>query len=359
MRVGFAVAALLFAPSLFPGSAQAPFVFAGYLALTLGFQFLIHKRYGQSDLRSALMGAVDIAALTYAVYLLGPASSVLPFVYLLVPVLNAASSPSRGRVAMRLATLGSLLYTTLLLLAGLRVLPYAPARLDDAIMPAAAQLLASGILVTLSVLATTSLVLRQMTALDRVNRRLSEQSQRDDLTGLYNRRTLATVLARQLDRVQRGAELSVMMIDLDGFKGVNDELGHDAGDVLLQEVALALGSEIRSIDLAARYGGDEFVIVLPDVDTQGAMTVAQRIVKAISTTTCARYAPSPVTASVGVATADTADSVASLLRRADMHGYAAKRAGGNRALCGAHVPTDSGVMPQAPNLRVKRRESSG
>jgi diguanylate cyclase (GGDEF)-like protein len=354
VRVGFAICALLFAPRLFQGSQPAVFVFAAYLVLTLGFQFLIHKRYGQSDWRSSIMGAADIGFLTYAVYLLGPASSVLPFVYLLIPVLNAASSPSRGRVAMRLAALGSLAYSSVLLLTGLGILEYAPARVDGTIMPAVAQLLASGLLVALSVVATTSLVLRQMTALDRMNRRLSELSQRDDLTGLYNRRTLGAVLSRQLERVQRGAELSVMMIDLDGFKAVNDQQGHDCGDALLREVAHALGSEIRSIDLAARYGGDEFVIVLPDVEVQGAMIVAQRIVQAISAATAARCASQPVTASVGVTGAESSDTLSSLLRRADLHAYAAKRAGGNRALCGTHVPSDSGVMPQAQNLRARR-----
>lgn len=312
------------------------------------------------DRRSLLMGFVDIAFLTYVVYLLGPASSVVPFLYLLIPVVNAASSLSRSRVSMRLAALGTVVYLGLLVLCSLRLLEYAPARPQP--LPPLPQLIASGTLVAMSVLMTTSIVLRQMTALDRMNKRLAELSHRDELTGLFNRRHLIDELRRQLDRVARGARCGVMMLDLDGFKQVNDALGHDAGDLLLMDIASALTSETRTVDLVARYGGDEFVVVLPDLAPDGFLPVAERIVQAVARVGCERWPHTPVTASVGLTMTRSDDDVASLLRRADAEAYAAKRAGGNRVVVSLTPQLErSGVMvhvdsqdPPAKERRSRR-----
>jgi diguanylate cyclase (GGDEF)-like protein len=197
----------------------------------------------------------------------------------------------------------------------------------------------------MSVLMTTSIVLRQMTALDRMNKRLAELSHLDELTGLFNRRHLIDELRRQLDRVGRGARCGVMMLDLDGFKRVNDELGHDAGDLLLMDIANALNSETRTVDLVARYGGDEFVVVLPDLAADGFLPVAERIVEAVARVGSERWSRTPVTASVGLTMARSDDDVASLLRRADAEAYAAKRAGGNRVVVSLPPQLErSGVM---------------
>lgn len=330
VRVAFALAALSFADSMFPGMTATHGVFVLNLILSLLFQAMIHRGWGAGDLRSLVMGVFDIAVLTYVVYLLGPASSVIPFLYLLIPVVNAASSPSRSRVSMRLAAIGALTYAVLVLLVTLRVLPHAPARPELATLPPLAQLVSSGTLVVLSVLTTTSIVLRQMLALDQMNQRLKDLSQLDELTSLYNRRHLMSELRRQLDRVARGASCAVMMIDLDGFKRVNDALGHDAGDLLLMDIAGALTSETRAVDLVARYGGDEFVVVLPDVSPEGTLAAAERVVQAVARVASERWATTPVTASVGLTMARPDDDVASLLRRADAEAYAAKRAGGHR-----------------------------
>ncbi len=328
VRVAFAVAAVVFADSVCPDDRGVLATSGLFLALSLTFQWIIRQGWGHGQLRSLGMGLIDIAFLTYPVYLLGPSSSVIPFGYLLVPVVNAAASSTRTRVSMMLAAIASLTYIGLLALVGLHIVPYAPARHLSA--PAVAELVASGTLVAMSVMLTTLIVLKQMTALDRMNRQLSELSQLDELTGLYNRRHLLTELHRQLDRVARGANCGVLMIDLDGFKRVNDQLGHDAGDLVLRDIAGALTVETRAVDLVARYGGDEFVVVLPDLAPEGALPVAERVVAAIEKVGRARWPNIPVTASVGVGICRPGDDVASILRRADEQAYAAKRAGGDQ-----------------------------
>lgn len=347
VRVAFGLSALTFADSVFPNIDGALGWMAGYTLLAVGFQWLIHKGILAGEKRSLLMGIVDTAFLSYVVYLLGPASSVLPFVYLLIPVVNAASSSTRTRVAMRLAVLGSIAYAALLVITGFGLFPHAPARPELSAMPPIPQLVASGTLVVLSVLITTNIVLRQMIALDRMNERLAELSNLDELTGLFNRRHLMAELRRQLDRLQRGGTFSVMMIDLDGFKRVNDELGHDAGDLLLIDIASALHQETRAVDLVARYGGDEFVVLLPDATPDGTLAVAQRIVDAVARIASERWSRIPVTASVGIALASKDDDLGSLMRRADSQAYAAKRAGGDRFAVASHaIPTRSGIVAQ-------------
>lgn len=355
LRVTFAVAALVFADGVFPGLRSAQLVFAAYLAVSLIFQLMIWKGFAASDGRSLLMGVVDVACLSYAVYLHGPATSVIPFVYLLIPVVNAASSSSRSRVAMRLAALGSLAYAALLILTALHVLPYAPAGPSvGSTPPSPSYLLSSGILVMFSVLSATSIVLRQMLALERMNARLAELSHRDELTGLFNRRHLMSELRRQIERVARGASCGVMMIDLDGFKRVNDELGHDAGDVLLMDIGTALNSETRGVDFVARYGGDEFVVVLPDLGAEGATVVAERILTAVARVSRERWPETPVSASLGLTLAHPEDDVTALLRRADMQAYAAKRAGGGQLRMNVHRVVDSGVVKSPERRRALR-----
>jgi diguanylate cyclase (GGDEF)-like protein len=354
VRVAFALAALTFADSVFPGMSYAYLVFGVNLVAAIIFQLFIQRGVLAGEQRSLWMGLFDIAFLTYVVYLLGPASSVMPFLYLLIPVLNATSSSSRTRVAMRLAGAGSLAYTLLLVVTGFGLFPHAPARPDLGGVPPVAQLVASGSLVGLSVLVTTSLVLRQMTALDRMNKRLAELSHLDELTGLYNRRYLLSELRRQLERVAREASCGVMMIDLDRFKRVNDEQGHDAGDLLLMDIAGALSAETRAVDIVARYGGDEFVIVLPDVTPEGLMSAGERVVAAVARVGRERWATAPVTASVGLTMARSDDDITTLLRRADGAAYAAKHAGGDGLSMAAYVgPSRSGMVP-APDAGKRR-----
>lgn len=156
----------------------------------------------------------------------------------------------------------------------------------------------------------------------------------DGLTGLMNRRALIEALQREVERCRRKASaLSVVMIDLDHFKDVNDRHGHAMGDAVLRGVASTLRSGIRAVDIAGRYGGEELCLVLPDTDAAGAATVAETLRAAVAAQPYEDGGHSvSITASFGVATFDKEgrNSADLLLRAADEALYAAKTGGRNR-----------------------------
>jgi two-component system cell cycle response regulator len=162
----------------------------------------------------------------------------------------------------------------------------------------------------------------------------------DALTGLYNRRYMESHLASLLEQAAaRGKPLSVLVLDIDYFKAVNDTHGHDAGDDVLREFALRIRKSIRGIDLACRYGGEEFVVVMPETDMAVASAVAERLRRRIAAEHFqielgARNIE--VTISIGIAGLDSAsDNAASILKRADQALYRAKRDGRNRVVADA------------------------
>jgi diguanylate cyclase (GGDEF)-like protein/PAS domain S-box-containing protein len=165
-----------------------------------------------------------------------------------------------------------------------------------------------------------------------LQQRLARQALHDPLTGLANRTLLADRLEHALAGGERtGLRLCVLVLDLDGFKQVNDELGHGAGDELLVEVAVRLGRCVRRGDTLARLGGDEFALVLPDTPASDATTVAERILAELAAPAVVAGQPVPLAASVGVACGEAAGlTPEELLRRADQAMYAAKRAGKGR-----------------------------
>jgi diguanylate cyclase (GGDEF)-like protein len=168
-------------------------------------------------------------------------------------------------------------------------------------------------------------------------RRLEEQTVTDALTGLKNRRFFDERLHEEFRRAQRyGDYLSLIMIDLDHFKAVNDRHGHQAGDSVLREAASLLRGSIRDPDICARYGGEEFAVILPKTHMQGALTVAERVWRALGAKEYALPAGAgapavQVTASLGVAFYPSKDisSGELLLRFADQALYQAKQAGRN------------------------------
>ena len=119
--------------------------------------------------------------------------------------------------------------------------------------------------------------------LETLSRRLRDLAYRDGLTGLYNHRYFQEQLSHEVGRAQRyGHRLSVLMLDVDRFKEVNDTYGHLMGDTLLTYVAQLIGTKLRTSDIPARYGGDEFAVILPETDQEKALAVAQKLGQAVS-----------------------------------------------------------------------------
>ncbi len=147
----------------------------------------------------------------------------------------------------------------------------------------------------------------------------------DDLTGLENRRAVHTHVGRVLEDRQEGAADALLMVDLDHFKRVNDTLGHQEGDAVLREVAVVLRAIVRESDIVGRWGGEEFVVLLPTADVASALGTAERIRAGIAAATS-------VTASVGLALAGPDDTVETWLQRADRALYRAKEEGRDRVV---------------------------
>ena len=169
------------------------------------------------------------------------------------------------------------------------------------------------------------------------NRALSEISARDTLTGLYNRWYVMEKIDSEMNRALRhGAPMSVLMLDLDHFKNVNDSFGHSVGDQVLKNVGQVLRESCRVYDVPGRYGGEEFCIVLPETRVGNTGVVAERIRSRLAATKIPIGNTSvTVTASIGVAGMDSIPdegvvSAAALLDRADRALYSAKHHGRNR-----------------------------
>ena len=179
-----------------------------------------------------------------------------------------------------------------------------------------------------------------------LHERVAAQAITDDLTGIPNYRHFSQWIEQEIARIARfGGELSLVLIDIDNFKAVNDTYGHLLGDAVLEEMGRLLRIESRGIDLAARYGGEEFVLALPETSADGAAEVAERLRRRIEGTRVEignGQPPIKVTASLGVANlpADAAD-VHSLIGAADAALYHAKREGKNRVSRADALPDET------------------
>jgi diguanylate cyclase (GGDEF)-like protein len=204
--------------------------------------------------------------------------------------------------------------------------------------------------------AHAALALRNARLLDEVERLAT----RDEVTGLANRRLFEETFALEVGRHDRtGAPLSLVLLDVDHFKAINDEFGHPAGDAVLRDVGEALAVNTKSFDLAGRYGGDEFVVLLPGCVAADAPRVAERLRAAASR---AVHAPTAVALSAGAATMpDDAGDGARLLAAADEALYAAKRGGRDRVETARWREASPGqgavgvVIPSAPTSSAASR----
>lgn len=174
------------------------------------------------------------------------------------------------------------------------------------------------------------------TGLRNAMERLSESSNRDGLTGIYNRRYLEQRLATEFDRSKRyGGHFSFMLFDLDHFKKVNDTYGHLTGDAVLCAISQRIGSLLRTVDMLGRYGGEEFGVILPSTNLEGAVVVAEKLKQVVARTPVMHKETAiPVTVSIGVAEfkAET-PNYEHLIHCADIALYFSKGNGRNRVTC--------------------------
>jgi diguanylate cyclase (GGDEF)-like protein len=173
--------------------------------------------------------------------------------------------------------------------------------------------------------------------LKRLNQVLKDKSIRDGLTGLYNHRYFWQVMRRDFSLANRhGTGLSCLLIDLDYFKKINDTYGHLFGDTVLRGIGKKIQQHVRQTDVASRYGGEEFAVILPSTNLEGAMVIAETIRKTIEKTALRKGSETVrVTASIGVSSLKEhrADTPEKLLDFADTALYDAKNRGRNRIAC--------------------------
>jgi diguanylate cyclase (GGDEF)-like protein len=178
---------------------------------------------------------------------------------------------------------------------------------------------------------------------------LADLARRDRLTGLLNRRAYDEAIADALARRQRlNEDVSILLLDIDHFKRINDTHGHAAGDDVLRAIAATVTAQVRQIDKVCRIGGEEFVVILHDADRRAAAAMAERVRSAVEQNPVAIDAkPISVTVSIGVAIADDDGDAAALLARADAALYDAKQGGRNRVVTAREASAAARPTPTA------------
>jgi diguanylate cyclase (GGDEF)-like protein len=181
----------------------------------------------------------------------------------------------------------------------------------------------------------TGVIVKLLREVEDARRSLQQQAWRDELTGLLNRRRFAELAQRELQLARRSNQpLALAMVDIDDFKFVNDRHGHAAGDEVLRAVSRAAASALRATDLSARWGGEEFALLLPGTTGAAALAVLARTSQGVRSLEVALEGGAHVscTVSVGVATLQPGEAFDTLVSRADRAMYAAKLAGKDRVV---------------------------
>jgi diguanylate cyclase (GGDEF)-like protein len=273
---------------------------------------------------------------------IGSVVSLLPLNSSLPPRLSAGAAPGvlLTYVVPKAATPAGTGYgTTLPLAGGVGIRAYVP----DAVVShrknaAYIRVAEAGLLALVALMLLTLVLTRPLLRAFRWTEEQASEARIDSLTGLANRRALEEILAAEISRAQRFAhQLAVVLLDLDRFKEINDSFGHAAGDVMLRAVSRLLTSLARQGDTVSRWGGEEFVVVLPETDLAGAQRFAERLRRTIEAHSVGEMQTS---ASCGVATMLPEDTVEDLLGAADQALYQAKTNGRNR--------TEIAARPERP-----------
>ncbi len=339
VRFLLAACGIWLVPLIYPPMSAHRWVFVAYAGVALVEQFLIWRDIAERW-RPVLGGILDMALLTFIVQRIGSSRTAIVALYFVAGIVN--SLVVTPRMGVLLSSIGAAMYSSVVIMEVRGVLPFAPDGPPwlQAMPPTALEGFMQAFLVTILLMFGTAIV---ATLLQRINQRenqllvanerLAELSRQDPLTKLWNRRHILSHIEQGLAWLNRGRPMAVVMIDLDQFKRVNDNRGHLEGDQVLQNVAEALRRSTREVDVAGRYGGDEFVIVLPDTNQEEGRVAGNRFVTAIREVGMKFDSANPMTASAGLSIARPGDTVETVLKRADDFAYSAKGKGGNR-LCG-------------------------
>jgi diguanylate cyclase len=263
-------------------------------------------------------------------WLLGWSSGFFFMALLIIPIIFHNSYWSQG-VKMTLA------FAILAVILGLFILSWQQASywaLDDKLLKILAMI---NLVITVLVLAITGHYFETSAAdaekaLIQANKKLASLATTDPVTNLVNRRIILSRIEQEKNRMERGSKpFTLIMVDVDNFKQINDEYGHSGGDYVLVNLAEAISLTLRKQDEVARWGGDEFLIMLPETDVEGGVFVAEKIrTKIIETPFLYRDLEIPVTITLGVGACEPGSGVGSCIRKADQALYAGKQAGKNR-----------------------------
>ncbi len=339
VRFMLAACGIWLVPLLYPPMAAHRWVFIAYAGVAIVEQFLIWRDIAKRW-RPVLGGILDMALLTFIVQRVGSSRTVMVALYFVAAIVN--SLVVTPRMGVLVSSIGAAMYSAVVMMEVRGVLPFAPDGPSwmQSGRPSPIDGFLQAVLVTTLLMFGTAIVAtligkinQRETELVIANERLGELSRQDPLTKLWNRRHILSHIEQGLAWLNRGRPMAVVMIDLDQFKRVNDTSGHLEGDQVLKSVAEALQRSTREVDVAGRYGGDEFVIVLQDTNQDEGRVAGNRFVTAIREVGMKFDPLNPVTASAGLSIARPGDTVEAVLKRADDFAYSAKGKGGNR-LCG-------------------------
>lgn len=267
--------------------------------------------------RRATSYGVLAALLVFAFDMVNPPGMAASMPYIVLPLLGLLAAAPRTVLALAILA-------TVLTIAGTLLFPHG--------LPFFV-VFANRVMSTTMVWIVTLIALRHLAIGERLRASLEKQATHDPLTQLYNRRHVFAVIENELTRYRRyGDCFSVILIDADHFKRINDELGHVAGDAALRHIAATCTHSVRQTDVVGRFGGEEFIVVLPRTDAREAQVVAKRIHESVQHPQFQwQERAVNVTLSLGVAqVGPQAATFDDLLNAADQALYAAKRGGRNR-----------------------------